>query len=282
MEYTLSAIQNIKSGALSLIRRGRHIAWCPDWMNLGNLLYVGMWAHEGRMSGEPRFALLHPHKRSALETFPQLMDRVFVTKNEVRFLDRREMPWSGEGDLRDEHYAPPLLSSYISDLLLPASPVAARPGDIHDDALVLNVRRGDYFSVPEHRSAFGIDTAAYSFEAVSTAVSEGSSPSEITVVSDDIDWCREHLQDLNEFAPVRMRDGGVVDDLAALVHAPRLVIPNSTFSYWGGYIGDVVNPGRQVFAPGFFTRTTNNGKAWQLRPHWRVIEDTPSGWSDPA
>lgn len=282
VEYTLSAIRTIKTGALSLIRRGRHVAWCPDWMNLGNLLYVGNWAHEGWMSGEPRFALLRPSKRSALRSFPRLLDKVFIAKSDVRFLDRREMPWSGEGDLRDAHYDPPNLSSYISDLLLPDSPIATRPRDIHDDALVLNVRRGDYFSVPEHKSAFGINTTSYSIEAVAAAVEEGDSPSEIIVVSDDIGWCQDHLQALTEFAPVRLRDGGVVDDLAALVHAPRLVIPNSTFSYWGGYIGDVANPGRQVVAPGFFTRTTNNGRAWQLRPEWRVVENIPGGWSEPA
>ncbi|MGO1598052.1 MAG: hypothetical protein ACTHX0_00300, partial [Brachybacterium sp.] len=88
-------------------------------MNLGNLLYVGNWAHEGWMSGEPRFALLRPSKRSALRSFPRLLDKVFIAKSDVRFLDRREMPWSGEGDLRDAHYDPPNLSSYISDLLLP-------------------------------------------------------------------------------------------------------------------------------------------------------------------
>lgn len=275
-------LQSMKARALSVVRRGRPIAWCPEWMNLGNLLYVGVWAFEGIMVGEPRRALLHRSSSASLDVFPELRRRLFIDPSDVRFTDRRLMPWSGRIDSEPDRYENPHLTAYINDVLLPASLVAARPEDIGDDALVVNVRRGDYFSVPEHRAAFGIDSAAYTLAAVETAVQEGGTPSEIVIVSDDTAWCREHLQRLEEHAPVRVREGAMVDDLSALVHAPRLVLPNSTFSYWGGYIGDALAPGRQVVAPWFFTRTANGGKAWQLRPGWRRLDEIPGGWGEPA
>ena len=53
------------------------------------------------------------------------------------------------------------------------------------------------------------------------------------------------LRNIEPFVGGAVPAGG----LKAIIHAKRLIITNSTFSYWGGYIGDVLNPGRQVIAP---------------------------------
>jgi hypothetical protein len=276
----MPTVRTVTAGALSVIRRGRRVAWCPEWMNLGNLLYVGEWPFQARRAGEPRLALLHQARTDAVSSFPGLRE-LFIDRSDVRFTDRRVMPWSGQEQPGSEYYDPPRLSEYITDVLLPGSPISTRPSDIDDDVLVVNVRRGDYFSVPQHRAAFGIDTVRYTTTAVEIAVQEGGAPRRIVVVSDDIEWCRSHLETLDMFAPVTFRNGAVDDDLSAVVHARRLVIPNSTFSYWGGYIGDALAPGRQVVAPWFFTRTTNGGRAWQLRPEWRRVDEIPGGWAEP-
>lgn len=276
MRRTLTAM------ATGVIRRGRPVAWCPEWMNLGNLLYMGVWAYEGEAEGRARRVLLHPSRTSALSIFPHLRERLFVERSHVRLTDRRVMPWSGSGPDESDRYEHPLLSSFVSELLLPGATIAEEPADIGEESLVVNVRRGDYFSVPQHRAAFGIDTVAYTLEAVRLSVEDHGAPREIVVVSDDTDWCREHLDALSDVAPLRVREGAVADDLAALAHARRLVLPNSTFSYWGGYIGDVLHPDREVLAPWFFNRTAHGGRAGQLRPRWRRVEEIPGGWGEPT
>ena len=274
----MGRLRSLAAVTLQHVRNGRPVAWCPEWMNLGNLLYVAEWAHEGRCSGEERFVLLHPSKEAPLTLFPRLREQFFLAKEEVSFFDRRVMPWSGEEDRRGEHFDPPHLRRYILDHLLPGSPVASPPDDIEDDAIVVNVRRGDYFSVPEHRAAFGMDTETYSLEAVGALITDSGAPSSIVVVSDDVDWCRDNLASLSKHGDVRFRDGSLVDDLSAIVHAQRLVLPNSTFSYWGGYIGDELYRDRRVAAPWFFNREAEGGRAWQLRSHWLSIDSIPGGW----
>ncbi|UEJ81122.1 alpha-1,2-fucosyltransferase [Brachybacterium halotolerans subsp. kimchii] len=278
----MSLLRAARVRALDMVRRGREVAWCPEWMNLGNLLYIGVWALEGESRGSPRRILLQPSKAASLAVFPELRRRFFVERSEVRFTDRRVMPWSGREEHEPDRYDDPLLVPYIEQVLLPGSPLNSAPEDLDDDAMVVNVRRGDYFSVPEHRAAFGIDTVAYTLEAVRASVDAHGAPSSIVVVSDDTAWCREYLRALDDVAPVRVREGSATDDLAALVHAPRLILPNSTFSYWGGYIGDVIHPEREVVAPWFFDRTARGGKAGQLRPSWHRIDEIPGGWGEPA
>jgi len=277
----MSLLHAARARALDAIRRGREIAWCPDWMNLGNLLYIGTWAFESRADGTDRRILLQPSKEKPLSIFPELRRRFFIERSEVRFTDRRVMPWSGPAAPEPDRYEHPLLTPYIEKVLLPGSPLVAVPQDIGDRTMVVNVRRGDYFSVPQHRAAFAIDTAAYTLEAVRISLADHGEPSEIAVVSDDVAWCREHLSALSDHAATRFRDGNAAEDMSALVHARRLVLPNSTFSYWGGYIGDVLHPGREVIAPWFFDRTAHSGKAGQLRPGWRRVEDIPGGWGEP-
>lgn len=113
----------------------------------------------------------------------------------------------------------------------------------------------------------------YLRSALAEAVRTQGSVGRIVVISDGLDWCRDHVNDLlSEFAPVEYEDGDIAHDLKAIIHAKRLIITNSTFSYWGGYIGDVLNPGRQVIAPWFFSRTENGGRSHLLAPSWTVIE----------
>lgn len=64
----------------------------------------------------------------------------------------------------------------------------------------------------------------------------------------------------------------------------RLIGTNSTFSYWGGYVGDALrgdDQERRVVMPWFHQRTLNDGAADQLDPSWTIITDPPGGWDEP-
>jgi Glycosyl transferase family 11 len=265
---------------LAALRRGRAVAWAPEWMGLGNLLTLGQWAHAGELAGERRYVLMHDHRAPMLDMFPELKERYFLPLSRVRLLDQRLFPWRSGADPQGNAE---LRSSYIRNVLMPRSPVfEPRPG--LEGLLVVNVRRGDYYSNDEHRFEFGYDVRGYVTTAVRMAVAAGGAPRGIFVVSDGIEWCRETLGDfLVTVAPVEYgRAGDPLGDLASLVRAERLILPNSTFSYWGGFMGDELGPNRQVWVPWLFSRRLNGGScAGQVSASWNVVDDIPGGWAVP-
>lgn len=266
-------LDKAKSRALTAIRRGDPVSWVPDWMGLGNLLYQGLWAFEGDAHHEGRRVLLHPKRETAVGLFPNLRDRYFVPRDRVPFIARRVMPWREESPL-PVPYQPPELKDFIREVLLPASPITTDLDGLSEDDVVVNVRRGDYYSVPQHEAEFGMDQVAYVQVAISRTAALSGPLSRIVVISDGLDWCREHLGPvLGLHGEVVYKDGDLSHDLRAVVHARRLIITNSTFSYWGGYIGDELHPGRLVIAPALFSRNLNGGRAHQLRPSWTVLEE---------
>ena len=259
---------NAKARVLSLVRRGAPVAWCPSWMRLGNLLYLGLWAeaHPGA-----RF-LLHPEHAELLERVaPRMATELCVPRSRVPFTAQRVMPWKLED--RGEWFEPSNLQEFIESYVLPGSEIARTPA--LSGAFVVNIRRGDYYSVPQYRAEFGMGQIAYVSRAVEESIRRNGCPERFVVISDDPSWSREHIGPvLRRYARVEHPEGDAVRDLAVLAGAERLLLPNTTFSYWGGYIGDVLRPGREVIAPWFWARGSQDGRSHQLRRHWTVVGDS--------
>ncbi len=265
--------------ALGVIRRGRRISWAPDGMDLGNLLTLGRWAYQGAAAGEARFVLLRPHREGVVSIFPVLRERLFVPLDEVRFTDRRLITWRGQRPCDDLHANP----DYIRSCLLPGSGVGEPPLDLRG-LVVINVRRGLYYARPGLRAMFGFNVAEYVAEAVAATVRMSGAPRGFHIVSDDIAWCRAELpRVLPHGAAVTWGTGpDPRSDLVTLAGAERLILANSTFSYWGGFIGDVLHPGREVWVPWLFCRGFDGGDSTrEISPHWNVIREIPGGWGLP-
>ena len=265
---------------LDVVRRGRYISWVPDGMDLGNLLTIGRWAYQGAEAGEDRFVLLRPHREAVLSMFPVLRQRLFVPLAQVRFTDRRLITWRGGWRPSDALYVNP---DYIRTYLLPGSGLTHPPLDL-SDTVVINVRRGMYYIRPDLRQSFGFNVTEYVATAVDATVHRSGLPRRFHVVSDDIPWCREHLpRVLPSKAEVSWGSGpDSRSDLATLAGAHRLILAISTFSYWGGFIGDELHPGREVWVPWFLCRDLDGGdSARDIAPHWNVVRDIPGGWGPP-
>lgn len=289
----MSSLRSVAARALEPVRRrGRRVAWTPDFMGLGNLLQLAMWAHDGNLSGEPRWIRSTARLQPWLEVFPGLRSLV-LTADEVRFTDRRLRPWSQAARAAGAEGAVPLhepvdvhaVERFLTDVLLPGSTLnESGPARAPDDLLVVNVRRGDYYSDPEICRQYGFDLVGYLKVAVERSVARDGVPTEIRVVSDDMDWCRRELAWLGHIAPTTGDvDSTPVDDFAAVAAARRAVISNSTFSYWAAHVGNVLHGDNhaQVWAPRFFDRTQNEGRSWLLDERWSVIEELPGGWDVP-
>lgn len=257
-------------------------------MGIGNLFQLAMWAHDGAASGQRRWILATPKLVPWLDVFPGMRSLV-LTPEEVRFTDRRVRPWSEASRSAGHDMAVPLheqvdmlsVEAFIREILLPESTLESIAGVIDPGIVVVNVRRGDYYSDPEIRLHYGFDVGAYVLAAVSAEVAREGTPSSFLVVSDDIEWCTRELAWLTAIAPTDFaRTSGPVADFALISSARRLIISNSTFSYWAAHVGNVVHEDNheQVWAPRFFDRSQNEGRSWLLDERWSVIEELPCGW----
>jgi hypothetical protein len=138
-------------------------------------------------------------------------------------------------------------------------------------SVTVNVRRGDYYSEPRLRSFYAFDYVQFIKEAIDAI----GALDEVIVISDDTLWCKEYLTWLTRTADtVRFASvGDPVLDFLCLANSRRLILANSTFSYWGAYISNVrFSNWTEVWAPAFHCRSVNSGKAWQLDPRWNIIE----------
>jgi hypothetical protein len=282
--------RSLRAALLDPLRRGgRPVAWTPPFMGSGNVLLVALWAHEETLAGRPSLALATDAIRSWFDTFPSLRS-VLVERESVRFTDRRVMPWSSAHQASRSTGAPdepmPIdmaaVGRFLDQVLLPDSPVVT-PGfpDADPDRLVINVRRGDYYSDPDVRGQYGFDLEPYLRLAVEASCSADGPPSTIVVVSDGMDWCRARLGWLDEVAPVEFAaPTGAVGDFLRVAASRRIVLTNSTFSYWAAYVSNAVRGDnhQQVWAPRFFDRSRDGGRSWLLDERWSVVESIPGGW----
>ncbi|MDO4916765.1 MAG: alpha-1,2-fucosyltransferase [Rothia sp. (in: high G+C Gram-positive bacteria)] len=151
---------------------------------------------------------------------------------------------------------------------------------VSPDTLIINIRRGDYYSFPVIQEKFGIRTAEY----VQVAIQEISSQtnfSGIVVTSDDLEWCAHHLSFLNNYAPTLFTKLGdtMFDDLAILSLGSLFILTNTTFGYWGAYIAAVHQP-TTVLVPDVHERTDSMAIPHQHLPSWIQIPSPEGSWLD--
>jgi hypothetical protein len=108
----------------------------------------------------------------------------------------------------------------------------------------VHVRRGDYLANRGYAEVCG---EAY-YRAALSAAAEGAADPLVLFFSDDLDWCRERLKGPGETIYVDWNRGREsYADMRLMIACDRLVIANSSFSWWGAWLGQ--RPGRLVVAP---------------------------------
>lgn len=264
-------MRDAKAAILGIARRhGRRVMWTDPSMGFGNLLYRYLHAWGERRRGLDAWVLESPNGEPWMDVFPQLQGLT---------LPRGQLGWRDQRDLEDYQgfgtsFTRPDLEGFARECLLGGGlEVIDDPGGV-----TINVRRGDFYS-SRWRPLYGFDVATYVDRALLTSRRHGP-VSHVRFVSDDVAWCQQNLVGLTagaELVPVSR--SGPAADLGTLVGARRLVLANSTFSYWAGFLSNVLHGDNytEVIAPRFHRRDINGGKAWHLDRRWTVIDD-PDGW----
>jgi len=107
-----------------------------------------------------------------------------------------------------------------------------------DDSIAVHVRRGDYISNSDYAKLYAPCSANYFHMAVH-ALAEKVRIRRVYVFSDDAEWARANLRFEHATIFMEHRDGDdPCQDLLLLSACPNLVMSNSTFSWWGGWLGD--------------------------------------------
>lgn len=119
----------------------------------------------------------------------------------------------------------------------------------------LHVRRGDYLPVPGEEDFHGTCPREYYDAAMKLAVARLGPQAELFVFSDDMAWTRENIRYDVPTVYVDWNAGRDYEDFRLMSACRALIIANSTFSWWAGWLNPhpdklVVAPRRWFLAPG--------------------------------
>lgn len=262
-----------------IIRRGnRTVLFPPQGVRFGNFLYYWLQANARQRRGEDFFVLWTPDMEPWLQQLPLIADRLVLRPESVRIPDRRDgssYQRFGVDFSREELHE--FIREYMVGTPLLGTPTAT------PRLVTVNVRRGDYYSNPEVRGLYGFDIRGYLEVALPRALVGGGEIGTLRVVSDDVRWCELKLDDLLRRHAPSVEYLPPTDSAAAnfrtVATSQRIIGTNSTFTYWAGYVCNVLfGEDSHVIMPDFHGRHKNGGRAYQHDPDWDIVKEIPGGW----
>lgn len=134
------------------------------------------------------------------------------------------------------------------------------------NAVSVHVRRGDYITNPNAAQHHGVCGINYYREAVTHMDSLVQRPVYF-VFSDDPDWTREHLGFIQgaEYVVCNGSDRGT-EDFRLLSNCRHHIIANSSFSWWGAWLG--ADTDKKVIAPARWYLHNNIGTTNLFPASW--------------
>ncbi|MGK2878251.1 MAG: alpha-1,2-fucosyltransferase [Solirubrobacterales bacterium] len=136
------------------------------------------------------------------------------------------------------------------------------------ESVSIHVRRGDLISRPKFAKLHGSLTLDYYNRAAALIADHVSNP-RFFIFSDDPEWCRENLKLPGESVTVSGPAVSEHADMALMSVCDHNVIANSTFSWWGAWLGDP--DGRTVIAPNDWFAGVNHDTSDLIPERWTRI-----------
>lgn len=138
------------------------------------------------------------------------------------------------------------------------------------DSISLHIRRGDYVTNPGTNRIHGTCDLDYYRCCVERLASKVKHP-HFFIFSDDPGWVRDNLK---LPYPITFVDHNKADknyeDLRLISKCKHHIIANSTFSWWGAWLG--AHPGKMVYAPKHWVAATDVYDAREIVPDkWNKI-----------
>lgn len=137
------------------------------------------------------------------------------------------------------------------------------------NSVSVHIRRGDYVSNPKTRDTHGVIGSEYYGKALNLIDKKVKEP-EVFVFSDDIQWARENLK---TELPLHFIDHNGMEkgfeDLRLMSHCKHHIIANSSFSWWGAWLGK--RDGQVVVSPARWFNTRSCNFSDRLPSGWVVV-----------
>lgn len=238
----------------------------PESTRFGNHLYFYLHIYKERARGLNSYILHHENMEYWFQFFPYLRELV-IHKILIKKLDFKSQTSSFYQNYNID-FTEADLKGFINNYLTHQGHQSQEY--IFD--LVINVRRGDFY-ITEHVEMYGFNQKEY-IENTLLKI-DLSTINTIAVVSDDIKWCKAHLTFLKELdKEVMFQKNEPVLNFLTLSLGKKVILANSTFSYWAAYLNENRRNNTTIFAPNFNAHHVQKGKPIQASPTWKLIDIT--------
>lgn len=165
------------------------------------------------------------------------------------------------------------VSARVREELTPADPPAGRNADllsrIHSQLSVgIHIRRGDYVT-NKHAYAFHgmpeVDWYRRAVDLIATRIGGA----ELFVFSDDPDWSEAEFRPEHPTTYVRHNGHAAHEDLRLLAACSHHILANSSFSWWGAWLGE--KPGQLAVAPNPWYRNVPGATGDVVPARWITL-----------
>ena len=173
-------------------------------LRLGNILYFALHAHLQRAAGVD-YRIIDPAPADEWSRAIPGLGPLLLHPDQVRWTDKRvHIPPSFLQDFGQDFTAIQLEDFVRERLLDTFSSDKLRTVDYGDEnEVVINVRRGDYYSVPTFRQLFSYDILDYTTRALALLEDQSGPARSVLVISDDPRWCLDNMTFLHARSPFR-------------------------------------------------------------------------------
>lgn len=141
----------------------------------------------------------------------------------------------------------------------------------------IHVRRGDYVTNPIYSEGIGALSVQYYYDAIEILKNKLSEPNTTVTyyfISDDIEWCKKTFSRMRnvQFVEQEKTKTGYVSDMWLMTLCKHIIISNSTFAWWGAYLGEK-NDGI-IIAPKIWAKKKNFTPDNIIPKRWLTITNT--------
>lgn len=117
-----------------------------------------------------------------------------------------------------------------------------------ESSVAIHVRRGDYVTSPKAKQIYRTLDADY-YRRCLLDLAGREHNLQLYLFSNDVPWCLQNLDVGIPFTPIQHTDGQTAhEDLHLISCCQHAIIANSTFSWWGAYLGRS-DSNRRVYYP---------------------------------
>lgn len=133
------------------------------------------------------------------------------------------------------------------------------------ETVAIHVRRGDYITNQQAVKILGVQPISY-YQNALKILNQQHQKCHYIVVSDDINWCRQHLKQLLDPSKVNYFSKDELTDMFLMTQTTHNIIANSSYSWWAAYLNQ--NNDKAVIAP----------KKWFKDKSYSTKDLFPNNW----